>query len=63
MILPGNKMKIEQQWSGIMAFGKNKLPLVQKVSEHIAVGARLNGMGIALSSKIGEEIATLLVNG
>jgi hypothetical protein len=46
-----------------MAFGKNKLPLVQKVSEHIAVGARLNGMGIALSSKIGEEIATLLVNG
>ncbi len=63
MILPGKEMKIDQQWSGIMAFGKNKLPLVQKVSDHVAVGARLNGMGIALGSKIGEEIATLLVNG
>jgi glycine/D-amino acid oxidase-like deaminating enzyme len=62
MILPGNKIKIDQQWSGIMAFGKNKLPLVKKVSEHIAVGARLNGMGIALGSKIGEQIAEMLVS-
>lgn len=62
MILPGVETKIDRQWSGIMAFGKNKLPLVQKVSEQIAVGARLNGMGIALGSKIGEQIADMLVS-
>jgi glycine/D-amino acid oxidase-like deaminating enzyme len=62
MILPGHRIKIDRQWSGIMAFGKNKLPLVQKVSDHIAVGARLNGMGIALGSKIGEQIAEMLVS-
>lgn len=61
MIVPGTPYQIEQRWSGIMAFGKDKLPVLKKVSNNIAVGARLNGMGIALGSKIGDDLATLLV--
>jgi len=48
------------EWSGIMAFGKNKTPLVEKIDSNIALGVRLGGMGIAIGSKIGEATAQLL---
>jgi len=48
------------EWSGIMAFGKNKIPLVEKIDSNIALGVRLGGMGIAIGSKIGEATAQLL---
>jgi len=60
MILPDCKYEIEDTWSGIMAFGKNKSPIVKKVSENIAVGVRLGGMGIAIGSLVGQEVADLL---
>lgn len=63
MIVPGEKYEIEHKWTGIMAFGKDKLPVVKRVSDYIAVGARLNGMGIALGSKIGEDLANILIRG
>lgn len=62
MIVPDKHFTIEQKWTGIMAFGKNKLPIIKKVSERQVVGARLNGMGIALGSKIAEELSVLLLN-
>ena len=61
MIIPGKKFAIEHRWTGIMAFGENKFPIVEKVSERIAVGARLNGMGIALGSKIADDLSNLLL--
>jgi glycine/D-amino acid oxidase-like deaminating enzyme len=61
MILPGVKYSIDQRWSGIMAFGKNKLPIIKKVSDRIAIGARLNGMGIALGSKVADDLSNLLL--
>ena len=48
------------EWSGIMAFGKNKIPLIKKEGDHIALGVRLGGMGIAIGSKIGQTTARLL---
>lgn len=62
MILPGKKYTIDHRWAGIMAFGKEKLPIVEKVSNRIAVGARLNGMGIALGSKVADDLSNLLIN-
>ena len=61
MIIPNTKYFIEQRWSGIMAFGKNKLPIIKKVSDRIAIGARLNGMGIALGSKVADDLSNLMV--
>lgn len=60
MILPGTDYKIEHQWSGIMAFNENKTPLIKRINEHMVVGARLNGMGVALASKIADDLTTLL---
>jgi glycine/D-amino acid oxidase-like deaminating enzyme len=60
IILPDQPFRIDVEWSGIMAFGKNKTPLVEKIDSNIALGVRLGGMGIAIGSKIGEATAQLL---
>lgn len=60
-ILPGMEYEVIQQWSGIMAFGETKAPIVKKVSDRIAIGVRLGGMGVAIGSMVGEELATLLL--
>lgn len=60
LILPNNNFKIEDKWSGIMAFGLNKEPIVQKISDQIFVGARLNGMGVAIGSNIAQQLVGLL---
>jgi glycine/D-amino acid oxidase-like deaminating enzyme len=62
MIIPGKKYTIDYRWAGVMAFGKSKMPIVEKVSDKIALGARLNGMGIALGSKIADDLSTMLLN-
>ena len=59
-ILPQSSIEVDYEWSGIMAFGKNKQPIIQKVSDRIAVAARLGGMGVALGSLVGKEVAELL---
>jgi glycine/D-amino acid oxidase-like deaminating enzyme len=60
IILPNKSYEIELEWSGIMAFGKTKQPIVKKVSDRIAMGVRLGGMGVAIGSLVGEEVAELL---
>ena len=61
IILPNQSYEIEMEWTGIMAFGKTKAPIVQKVSERIAMGVRLGGMGVAIGSLVGEEVAELIL--
>ncbi|MEO5905275.1 MAG: FAD-dependent oxidoreductase, partial [Saprospiraceae bacterium] len=53
---------IEYQWSGIFAVGPEKWPIVKAVSDNVFVGVRCSGMGIALASLIGEELADLACN-
>jgi glycine/D-amino acid oxidase-like deaminating enzyme len=62
MIIPNYSYTIEQTWTGIMAFGPNKLPLLQSMSDRIAMGVRLNGMGVALGSKIAEDLADIMLS-
>jgi glycine/D-amino acid oxidase-like deaminating enzyme len=59
-ILFQTPFEIDYHWSGIMAFGGQKLPLVKKVGERIYVGARLNGMGVAIGSMVAKKLLTLL---
>ncbi len=61
-IIPQHNFTIERQWTGIMAFGGNKTPFIKKLSNNIVAGVRMNGMGVALSGKIGEELAEMLLN-
>jgi len=62
LILPGQDFSIDMEWSGIMAFGKTKSPIIKKVSDKIAIGVRLGGMGVAIGTQIGQELHDLLAD-
>ncbi|MAU14625.1 MAG: FAD-dependent oxidoreductase [Muricauda sp.] len=59
MIFPDHPVKIERRWSGIMGVGKQKSPIIKPVSNSVYCGVRLGGMGIALGSLVGKELADL----
>ncbi|AXG73593.1 FAD-binding oxidoreductase [Flavobacterium arcticum] len=60
VILPNQDIKIAHRWSGIMGVGSQKNPIVQQLSNHVYCGVRLGGMGIAIGSTIGTELADLV---
>jgi glycine/D-amino acid oxidase-like deaminating enzyme len=53
-LLPNQDFEIDHQWSGIMAFGDVKKPILKWVNEHTFLAVRLGGMGMALGSELGE---------
>src|SRR5439155_22755334 len=46
IVLPGRKVKIEDRWVGIMGFSESRLPIVKRVSPHVAIGFGCNSMGL-----------------
>lgn len=60
VILPHQEFKIEHRWSGIMGLGSTKNPIVEALSENVYCGVRLGGMGVAIGSLIGNELADLI---
>jgi len=60
VILPDTDFKIEHRWSGIMGMGSSKNPIVEQLSEHVYCGVRLGGMGVAIGSLIGTELAEMV---
>ncbi len=61
VILPGQEIKIDGWWSGILGIGSQKKPIVQAVSKNIVTAVRLGGMGVAIGALVGEEGADLLM--
>lgn len=59
VILPTTEYKIAHRWSGIMGMGSSKKPIVESLSENVFCGVRLGGMGVAIGSLIGKELADL----
>ena len=64
-ILPNINFEIEHRWSGIMGVGFNNLSgqkkaIVKELSDNVFCGVRLGGMGIAIGSLIGKNLACLL---
>ncbi len=60
VIFPGQQVEIEQEWSGVMAFGPNKKPIIEMVSEDVGVAVRLGGMGVAIGWQTASELAKML---
>ncbi|QYJ68765.1 NAD(P)/FAD-dependent oxidoreductase [Flavobacterium litorale] len=60
VILPNQEVKIAHCWSGVMGVGNQKNPIVQQLSAHTYCGVRLGGMGIAIGSIVGQELADLV---
>lgn len=59
-ILPNTSFEIEQRWSGIMGVGNTKNSIVEQLSSKVFCGVRLGGMGIAIGSNVGKELADLV---
>lgn len=60
VILPQTHFEIEHRWSGTMGIGANKQPIVAQLSNHVYCGVRMGGMGVAIGSIIGQELADLI---
>ncbi|MEO8234380.1 MAG: FAD-dependent oxidoreductase [Flavobacterium sp.] len=60
VILPNTDFKIAHRWSGIMGLGNSKRPIVESLSENVYCGVRLGGMGVAIGSLVGQELADLI---
>ena len=60
VILPNQDFTIDHRWSGIMGLGASKNPIVEPISNNVYCGVRLGGMGVAIGSLIGTELADLI---
>jgi len=60
VIIPETPFEIDHRWSGIMGVGSEKSPIVKQYSNNIFCGVRLGGMGVAIGSLVGKELANLL---
>ena len=59
-ILPNSDFEIEHRWSGIMGVGTQKKAIVKQISNNVFCGVRLGGMGVAIGSLVGKELADLI---
>lgn len=63
-ILPNHPtIEIDMQWTGIMAFGENKFPLLIRKSASLWCAARLGGMGVAIGSLLARELVEKMEEG
>ena len=59
-ILPGKTYTIDHHWSGIMAMGSEKSPILRQLNDQVFCAVRMSGMGVALAPVIGEKVAALM---
>lgn len=60
MILPGVNYSVDMRWAGTMGVGKTKTPIVRKIQNRVHCAVRMGGMGVALGSLTGEEVAEMV---
>ena len=59
LILPNTPLEIDYSWSGIMAVGSEKKPIIQKTNKNIAFGVRMGGMGVAIGASVGKQLSKI----
>jgi glycine/D-amino acid oxidase-like deaminating enzyme len=60
VVLPGTTYQISLRWSGTMAVGGEKKPIVQKINERVFCAVRMSGMGVALAPQLGKKVAGMM---
>ncbi len=60
VILPNTPYEIDYSWAGIMGVGQEKAPIIKQVEEQVYCGLRLGGMGVAIGTLVGKELADLV---
>ena len=61
IILLNTSHEIDYTWQGIMGFGSTKFPMIESPQPNVYAALGCNGMGIALSSLLGDELAEKIV--
>jgi gamma-glutamylputrescine oxidase len=59
-ILPHQNFEIDYWWTGIMAFGNSKTPIIQRINHNTCVAVRCGGMGVAIGPIIAQQCVALL---
>ncbi len=57
----GRDVDIEYKWSGIIATGESKRPIIRQISKGVYTGVRLGGMGVAIGIQVGRKLAKLVL--
>lgn len=60
-ILNGIPFEIDQRWSGIMAMGSEKMPIVRAAGEKVFACVRMSGMGVALAPVVADQLADMIM--
>lgn len=62
VVLPNYREKytIEHRWAGIMAFGREKMPIVKQLTDRTFCAVRMSGMGVALAPIVAREVAKMM---
>jgi gamma-glutamylputrescine oxidase len=60
IVLPRVEYQIGLRWSGTMAIGKEKKPIVLKISDRLFCAVRMSGMGVALAPQLGKKVAGMM---
>ena len=63
VVLPHYKGQytIEHRWSGIMAMGGEKMPIIKEVQPNVFCAVRMSGMGVALAPVVGKMVAKMML--
>lgn len=61
VILPSTEFEIDYSWAGIMGVGQTKKPIIKSISPNVYCGIRLGGMGVAIGTLVGQELAGLML--
>jgi glycine/D-amino acid oxidase-like deaminating enzyme len=63
VVLPqhADQYTIEHRWSGIMAMGGEKMPIVKEVQPQIFCAVRMSGMGVALAPIVAQTITKMML--
>ena len=51
---------MEMEWSGIMAFGKNKIPIVRRENQYTAIGVKLEEWELQL--EVNRQESSRIIN-
>ena len=63
VIIPYNKtpFTIDHRWSGIMAMGGEKMPIIKQIKPNIFCAVRMSGMGVALAPVAAKSIVKMVL--
>lgn len=59
VVLPDTAFEVDMRWGGTMAFGKDKTPVIKSFSKRVYGAFRMGGMGVAIGSEAGRQLAEL----